>query len=91
MQSCDYRHFEVLQQLRDVVSGLASEDSKFMLQAHQIDVARIQELGGRPVGRDIVFADLESHPLRVGVGCVLVVDSYHRQLGGSILGSDRIA
>ena len=31
MQSCDYRHVKVLQQLHDVASRLASEDSVFML------------------------------------------------------------
>jgi hypothetical protein len=48
-----------------VVSGFAPEDSIFMLQAHQIDVARIQKAGGRSVGREIAFADLKSHPLGV--------------------------
>jgi hypothetical protein len=65
MQSCDYRHLQVLQQLRDVAPGDASEDSKFMLQADQFDLAGIQKVGCRSIGRDIVFADLESHPLRV--------------------------
>jgi hypothetical protein len=48
-----------------VAPGFASEDSIFMLQAHQIDIARIQKVGGRSVGRDIALADLESNPLRV--------------------------
>jgi hypothetical protein len=65
MQSCDYRHLKILQQLHDVISGFAPEDSIFMLQAHQIDVARIQKAGGRSVGREIAFADLKSHPLGV--------------------------
>jgi hypothetical protein len=68
MQSCDYRHLKVLQQLRDVAPGFASEDSIFMLQAHQIDIAYIQKLGGSSVGRDVAFSDFESHPLRVQVG-----------------------
>jgi hypothetical protein len=36
-----------------------------MLQADHFDIARIQKVGGLSVGRDIAFADLESHPLRV--------------------------
>jgi hypothetical protein len=36
-----------------------------MLQAHQIDVSCIQELGGFSVGRDVAFADFEPHPLGV--------------------------
>jgi hypothetical protein len=36
-----------------------------MLQAHQFDVALIQKVGGRSVGLDVAFADLESHTLRV--------------------------
>ncbi len=65
VQSCQYRHFKELQQLNDVASGFASVDSIFMLQAHQIDIARVQMVCGRSVGRYIAFADLESHPLRV--------------------------
>ncbi len=65
VQSCQYRHFEELQQLNDVASGFASVDSIFMLQAHQIDIARVQMVCGRSVGRYIAFADFELHPLRV--------------------------
>jgi hypothetical protein len=67
MQSCDYGHVKVLQQLDNVVPGFASENSVLMLQAHQIDVARIQIVGGRSVRREIAFADLKSHPLEVSV------------------------
>jgi hypothetical protein len=31
MQCCDYRHLKILQQIHDVASRLASENSKFML------------------------------------------------------------
>jgi hypothetical protein len=68
MEGCHHRHLKVLQQLHDVVSGIASEDSVFMLQAHQICVVCIQIVGGRSVGREIAFADLKMDSLGVRVG-----------------------
>ena len=62
MQSCDYRHAKMLQQLQDVISGFAAENSKLMLQADQIDVAGVQVFGGSSVGREVAFADLKSNP-----------------------------
>jgi hypothetical protein len=46
MEGCYHRHFKSLQKLHDMVSGLSSENSEFMLQAYEFDVALIQELGG---------------------------------------------
>jgi hypothetical protein len=91
MQSCDYRHAKMLQQLQDVISGFAAENSKLMLQADQIDVAGVQVFGGSSVGREVAFADLKSNPAGVRVGGVAVIDRYHRDLGGSVFSGDGVA
>jgi len=43
-----------------------SKDSIFVLQAYQIDIAEIQEIGGLPVRCEVVFGQLEPHSSGVG-------------------------
>jgi hypothetical protein len=51
MERCDYRHGQVPQQLQNMAASFSPKDPVLVLQTHQIDMARIEKLGGCPVGR----------------------------------------
>jgi hypothetical protein len=55
MQSCHHRHFEVLQKLQNMAAALPTENSIFMLQTYEIDIAGIEKISGGCVGRKVFF------------------------------------
>ncbi len=54
VQRRNHRHLQVAQQIKNMASGGAAEDSIFVLQAHHVDVVEVQEFGGFVV-RSYVF------------------------------------
>jgi hypothetical protein len=74
-----------------MASGIASKESILVLQTHQVEIAGIEKVGGGPIGGDVTLDDLESHARGVDVGGFRIIDGYHRQSSGAVLGSDRIA
>ena len=91
MQSRDHGHGQVLQQLKNMAAGIPPENSILVLQTHQVHMTRIQKIGGCSIGGDVALFDLASHPCRVGVRRLPVVDGDHRRSASSVLVSHRIA
>ena len=52
---------------------LSAEDSKFVLQAHDVDIADIEKIGRAKVRREVLFLDLETNHLRILVAAGYVV------------------
>jgi hypothetical protein len=74
-----------------MAAGIPPENPILMLQAHQIDIAGIERMGGCSIGRYLALGDLETHPRRICVRRLGIVDGCYRQSSGAVLGSDRIA
>ena len=42
-------------------------DAIFVLQAHEIDIVDIEEVGGAPVGVNILLGQFKAHTRRIGI------------------------
>src|ERR1700687_6337979 len=78
------RHLQAAQQLQNMPAGRAAEDSIFVLQAHDIDIAEIQKVGGSRVGIQVVFSQLESYLRGIAVSCFGIVDWQGQQIDSAI-------
>jgi hypothetical protein len=91
MQSRDHGHVQVLQQFKNMAACIPPENPILVLQTHQVHMTRIQKIGGCSIGGDVALIDLASHPCRVGVRRLPVVDGDHRRSVASVLVSHGIA
>jgi hypothetical protein len=65
MKCCHYGHVEVSQQFQNMASGFPPKYSVFVLQTNYIDIASIEKIGCCPIGGEVAFSNLASHPRRV--------------------------
>ena len=72
MERRHHRHAEARQQYEDVGAGFATENSEFVLQAHGVEPAGIQEVCCTQVFFDIVVFDLKSDRRRIIVGLTMI-------------------
>ncbi len=72
MEGRHHRHGEARQQHEDVDAGFATENSEFVLQAHGVEPAGVQEVRCAYVFFDIVVFDLENHRRRIIVGLTAI-------------------
>ena len=89
MQRGDDRHPQVAQQPDDVAAGRPAEDSVFVLEADDIGVGEIEEIGRAQVRVDLLLFDFEPHLRRVVVSRRDVVDRNDEAVRPGILGRDR--
>ncbi len=68
VQGGDDRHFQAREQIDDIATGVATENSIFMLKRYDIEVGAVQQIRSiRIVGKH-VFADFEAHGRRIMIG-----------------------
>src|ERR1051325_6778710 len=67
----------------------AAKDSEFVLQAHNIDIADIEEVRGAQIGRKILFFNLEANDIRVIIALFDVVHRDRKALAGRVFVSHR--
>jgi hypothetical protein len=91
MESRDHWHRKVLQQLKNVATGIPSKNAVLMLQTHYVDMTAVQEVCSRSIGRNVALFNLQSHPCWVSVQRSRIVDGDDRHSTSSVLGSHRIA
>ena len=91
MEGRDDRHAQFAQEGQDVAAGLPAEDAVLELQAHQIDVVDVQEVGGAPVGVDVLLGQLEANAGRIVVAGLGVVDGQGDARRFGICRGDRLA
>jgi hypothetical protein len=72
-------------------AGISSEDPIFVLQTDQVDFAGVEKTGGFAIRRHVVFGNLKSHPRRIGIGRLRVVDGYYLQFCRPVFTGYRIA
>ncbi len=91
MKSRDNRHLEPAQQHQNMTAGRAAKNSVFVLQAYQIEVREIQELGSLLIGGQIILRQRESYPRWVGIPRFRVVDRHGEQPCRTTFGGNRFA
>ena len=68
-----------------------AEDAVFELQADQVHVVDIQEVGGAPIGLDIFLRQLKANTRGIGVAVFDVVDRHGDAGRVAVFGGDRFA
>ena len=91
VQRRDDRHPQVAQQADDMAAGRAAEDAVLVLEADDVGVGEIEEIGRPQVRVELLFLDLEPDFRRVVVTLGNVVDRHDEAIRAGILGGDRRA
>ena len=91
VQRRDDRHPQVAQQPYDVAAGRTAEDAVLVLEADDIGVGEIEEIGRPQVGVDLLLLDFEPNFRRVVVPLRNVVDRHDETIRPGVLGGDRRA
>src|SRR6185369_9032767 len=91
VESRNHRHLQTPEQTQNMASRGATEDTVFMLQRDEIDVAEIQKIGSVLIGRRIAFREFESNPRRITVVRTRVIDWNCQQLSRLVLCADGVA
>ena len=91
VQGGDDRHPQVAQQPYDVAAGRTAEDAKFVLEADDVGIGEVEEIGRPQVGVDLLLFDLESHFGGIVVPLRNVVDRHDETVRRRVLGGDRRA
>ncbi len=79
MKCRDDWHVQPRKQRHDVIAGLAAEDPEFMLQANDVELPLVEEIGGAHVILQFFIIDLQANDGRIVVGVAVVG---HRHDGG---------
>ncbi len=91
VQGGDDRHMKAAQKLEDVRAGRSAENSVFVLQAYQINVAEIQEIRGLAIRNQLILGKLEAHAGGIGVTLWRIVHRQRQQFRGAIFSVNRVA
>ena len=91
VQRGDKRHVQPAQEFQNMRARTAAKDSIFMLQANQIDIAEIQEVGGLAVGRQIILGQFEAYPSRITVALFGIVHRKSQQLRRAVFRMNGVA
>jgi hypothetical protein len=91
MQGSNHGHVQAAQQLQDVAASRSAENPILMLQANQVNIAEIQEVGGLAVGSQFILRKFEANPGRIAVTFCSIVDRKREELGGSVFGVNGVA
>ena len=81
VQGRDDRHPQVAQQAEDVAAGRAAVDAVLVLEADDVGVREVQEVGRPEVAVQVLLVDLEPDLRRVVVPLGAVVDRHDEALG----------
>ena len=81
VQGRDDRHPQVAQQAEDVAAGRAAVDAVLVLEADDVGVGEVQEVGRPEVAVQVLLVDLEPDLRRVVVPLGAVVDRHDEALG----------
>src|SRR5450755_2740433 len=89
MQGSDYGHSQFAQERQYVTAGGSAEYAEFVLQAHNVNVADVQEVRGTQVRRQVLLLNLEANHFRIFVATRDVVDGHSEALGEGIRAGNR--
>jgi hypothetical protein len=74
-----------------VAAGPSAEDAIFVLQADEIDIVDVQEVGSAAIRVDVLFRQFETHTRWIGVTLFGVVNGQGNAGGARIFGGDGLA
>src|SRR5208282_948845 len=77
--------------MQNMASGVATEDSILVLQAHHVNVVEVQEFSRLLIRPDVVLGERPSHPCGVVISLFGVIDRQGQQSSGSVLSGYRRA
>jgi hypothetical protein len=86
-----HRHPHFLQQGQEMASGRSAIDAELMLEAKDIRVTEIQEIGGPPVRIQFFFLEFEAHPVRVFIAIGTIIDGTRKTIRFRQVVGDRLA
>jgi len=84
----DDGHAEFAEEGKDVAAGGAAVDAELVLEADDVDVGDVEEVGGAEVGGEVLLFDLEANDLGVGVAGGEVVDGDGEAIAEGVGGGD---
>src|SRR5579863_1306533 len=85
MQRCHHGHLQATEQMQNVASGRASEDSILVLQAHHVDIVEVQKVSSFLIGLHVVLGERPSHAWGIVVSFFGVVDRKRQQSSRAVL------
>ena len=88
VQGRDDGHAQFTKQGQDVTAGPSAKDAVFVLQADEVHVVDIQEVGGTAVGVNILLRQFKANPGRIGVAGLDVVDGQGNTGRALVFGGD---
>ena len=74
MQRGDDRHSQFAQERQNVAAGRSAENAELVLQADNVDIADVQEIGGAQIGGQVLLLNLEANHFRIIVAAWNVID-----------------
>ncbi len=72
MKSGDDRHAQPRQQSQDVAAGLTTKNAELVLQADDVELLRVEKVGGAYIFFQIRIIDLQAHFGRIVVGVAMI-------------------
>ena len=82
VQGRDDRHAQPAQGRQQVAAGGTAVDAVLVLEADEVHLAHVEELGQLPVLVLVVLSDFEAHPIRIGMALGRVVHRRRIELDG---------
>ena len=65
MQRGDHGHSQFAQERQDVTAGRPAENAELVLQADDVHIADVEEVGGAQIGRQVLLLNLEADHFRI--------------------------
>src|SRR5579862_4690445 len=78
-------HLQTAQQMQNMASRRATEDSILVLQAHHVDVVEVQEFSSLLIRLDLILSQRPPHPGGIVIILIGVVDWKRQQSGTPVL------
>ncbi len=91
VQCRDNRHAEVVQQGENVAAGWPAEDPVLVLEADDVDVADVEEVGRTLIRRQVPLGQFEPDAIRVRVPARTIVDRDGEARILALVTHDRVA
>lgn len=91
MESCYYRHTDLLEKGQQMAAGGAAIDAELVLYADDIDIIEIQKICCAPVGVYVFLRQLEPHPFGIVVSFGSIIDSANETIRVRRCGRYRLA
>ncbi len=91
VQRGHHRHLQSAQQMQDMASGRAAENSILVLQADHVDIVEVQEFRGLLIRGHVILRQRPSHSCGIVISLFRIVHRQRQQPGRAIFSRDGLA